>query len=138
MGFFSSLFGRGITKHPERDDVVGVRRGDGEFKRAREQAMETLRGFIEEVQDPQEGTRYLVKVELTEGKEVEHVWLEPVRWLNPGLAGYLAVEPAFIKKHKMGDLITPLPAQISDWVIIAADGSKRGGFTVDSIDRRRK
>ena len=137
MGFLSSLFGRGLKKHPDRDDVIGVRSDDKEFKRAREQVMKTLRGFIEEVQNPKEGTRYLVKVELREGKEVEHVWLEPVKWINPGLVGILASEPAFIKKHKVGDLIKPLPDQISDWAIIAPDGSKCGGFTVDTIDNRR-
>ena len=138
MGFFSSLFGGGLKKHPDRNDVVGVPRGDREFKRAREQVMATLRGFIEEIQSPMEGARYLLKVELKEGKDVEHVWLEPVKWINPGLAGILASEPAFIKGCKAGDLIKPLPDQISDWVIIAPDGSKRGGFTVDTIDKRRK
>ena len=138
MGFLSSLFGGGFKKHRERNDVVGVPCGDREFKRAREQVMATLRGFIEELQNPREGTRYLVKVELKEGKEVEHVWLDPVKWINPSLAGILASEPAFIKSYKVGDLIKPLPDQISDWIIIAPDGSKRGGFTLDTIDKRRK
>jgi len=111
MGFFSNLFGGGIKKHPERDDVFGVRRNDGEMKSAREQVMATLRGFITEVQNPVEGRRYLIKVELKEGKEVEHVWLEPVKWMNPGLAGILAVKPAFITKHKQGDVIAPMPDQ---------------------------
>ncbi len=138
MGFFSSLFRRKIKKHPQRDDVVGIRDSDEEFKAARERAMATLRGFVEAVQRPEEGKRYLLKVELAEGNEVEHVWLEPVKWLNPGLAGVLAVEPLSIKKHKRGDVIAPRPSEISDWVIIAPDGSKIGGFTMDAMDGRRK
>ena len=41
-----------------------------------------------------------------------------------------------LKKHKKGDVIAPLPADVSDWVILSSDGSK-GGFTMDVIEKRR-
>jgi uncharacterized protein YegJ (DUF2314 family) len=139
MGIFSSLFGGGIKKHPNRDDVFGVELSDSEMKQARKEVAETLSAFVHEIKEPpKEGRRFLIKVELREGTDVEHVWLEPVKWMSPGLAGVLAVKPAFIKKHQIGDVIRPMPDEISDWVIIEPDGKKIGGFTEMIINERRK
>jgi|GEM_PF-1842046 len=52
-------------------------------------------------------------------------------------AGILAVDPITIKKHKKGDEITPQPEEVTDWVILSRDGSKKGGFTIDVIEKRR-
>ena len=81
--------------------------------------------------------RYLLKAVIMEGQDTEHVWLEPVKWNDPGLVGILAVDPITIKKHKKGDEITPQPEEVTDWVILSRDGSKKGGFTIDVIEKRR-
>ncbi|MDP6111687.1 MAG: DUF2314 domain-containing protein [Planctomycetota bacterium] len=52
-------------------------------------------------------------------------------------AGILAVDPITIKKHKKGDEITPQPEEVIDWVIPSRDGSRKGGFTIDVIEKRR-
>ncbi len=111
---------------------------DKEMLAAQKKAFDTLKTFIEAIQDREDGKRYLLKVKLEEGDEVEHVWLEPVKWSDPGLLGILAVDPVAIKKHKKGDVIAPVPSEISDWVILSDDGSKQGGYTMDVIERRRK
>ena len=126
-----------VKEHPERKDVAGIDGEDKEMLDAQEKALKTLKTFIEALQNRKEGNRYLLKVKITEKDEVEHVWLEPVKWNDPGLLGVLPADPVAIKKHKKGDVIAPLPADVSDWVILSSDGSKEGGFTMDVIEKRR-
>lgn len=127
-----------LQEHPDRKDVTGVDGEDKEMLAAQKKALETLKTFIAALQNLDDDKRYLLKVKLVEGDDVEHVWLEPVKWNDPGLMGILAVDPVAIKKHKMGDVISPLPKDVSDWVILSADGSKEGGFTMDVIEKRRE
>ena len=75
---------------------------------------------------------------LTEDATTEHVWLEPVRWANPGIEGILAVDRANLPSYKRGDLIRPVPDKISGWVILDEDGDQRGGFTIEVIERRQE
>lgn len=126
-----------VKEHPDRKDVAGIDGEDREMIAAQEKARKSLMGFIEALQKREKNKRYLLKVKLEEGDKVEHVWLEPVKWNEPGLLGILAVDPVAIKKHKKGDVIAPSPADVSDWVILSADGTKKGGFTADVIEKRR-
>lgn len=125
-----------IIKLPGRDDVVGVDGDDGEMLEAQKKAQDSLMQFIRAIQKRAEGERYLLKVRLTEGDVVEHVWLKPVKWNDPGLIGILAVDPVTIKKMKKGDIVAPLPREITDWVILSKDGTRQGGFTEDVIERQ--
>ncbi|MEM7147214.1 MAG: DUF2314 domain-containing protein [Verrucomicrobiota bacterium] len=139
IGFADCVLAEDSTsEHPDRDDVTGVDGDDEEMVAAQKKALETLETFIEAIQNRDEEKRYLLKVRLEENEEVEHVWLEPVKWNDPGLLGVLAVDPVAIKKHKKGDVIAPLPSEVSDWVILSADGSKEGGFTMDVIEKRKR
>lgn len=126
-----------IEKHPTRDDVAGVDDDDKEMLEAQKKARESLMQFVKAIQKREEGKRYLLKVKLSEGKEVEHVWLEPVKWNDPGLLGILAVDPVALKRKKKGDRIAPLPGEITDWMILSEDGTKKGGFTADVIEKRK-
>ncbi len=126
-----------IERHPTRDDVAGVDGEDKEMLEAQKKAQDSLMQFIKAIQKREEGKRYLLKVKLSEGEEIEHVWLEPVKWNDPGLLGILAVDPVALKKKKKGDTITPLPSEITDWLILSEDGSKEGGFTTDVIEKRK-
>ena len=127
-----------IKVHPERKDVAGISDTDAEMNAAQEKARATLKSFIIALMDREPDKRYLLKVAIKEGEEVEHVWLEPVKWNDPGLVGLLAVEPVAIKKHKRGDLISPLPDDVSDWLILSKDGTKKGGYTDDVIQKREE
>lgn len=127
-----------ITEHDERKDVAGVDGENREMLAAQEKARETLKTFVDALEKRERDKRYLLKVRLEEGDEVEHVWLEPVKWDDPGLVGILAVDLVSIKKHKKGDVIAPLPSEVSDWVILSEDGSKEGGFTMDVIAKLRE
>ncbi|GEP40962.1 DUF2314 domain-containing protein [Brevifollis gellanilyticus] len=125
-----------VKKHPEREDVAGIDSKDPEMIAAQKKARDTLMTFVRAIQRPEANKRYLLKVKITEGGETEHVWLEPVKWNDPGLLGRLAVEPVAIKKHKKGDIIAPLPDEVSDWVILSKDGAKQGGYTTDVVEKR--
>ena len=126
-----------VEKHPTRDDVVGVDSEDKEMLEAQGRARDSLMRFVKAVQKREKGKRYLLKVKLSEGEAVEHVWLEPVKWNDPGLIGTLAVDPVSLKTKKKGDTIAPRPSEVTDWVILAADGTKEGGFTADVIEKRK-
>lgn len=126
-----------VKKHPTRGDVAGVEGEDPEMLDAQKKAQASLPHFVKAVQNREAGKRYHLKVKLSEGNDIEHVWLEPVKWNHPGLLGVLAVKPVAIKNKKRGDVIAPLPSDITDWVILSEDGSKQGGFTADVIEKRR-
>ena len=126
-----------IKGHPERKDVAGIEAHDLEMIAAQKEARETLMEFTTAIQARENDKRYLLKAVIMEGQDTEHVWLEPVKWNDPGLVGILAVDPITIKKHKKGDEITPQPEEVTDWVILSRDGSKKGGFTIDVIEKRR-
>ena len=126
-----------IKGHPERNDVAGIEAHDLEMIAAQKKARETLLEFTTAVQARENDKRYLLEAVIMEGQDTEHVWLEPVKWNDPGLAGILAVDPITIRKHKKGDEITPKPEEVTDWVILSRDGSKKGGFTIDVIKERR-
>ena len=126
-----------VEKHPTRDDVVGVDGEDKEMLEAQGKARDSLMRFVKAVQKREKGKRYLLKVKLSEGEAVEHVWLEPVKWNDPGLIGILAVDPVSLKTRKKGDTIAPRPSEVTDWVILSADGTKEGGFTADVIEKRK-
>ena len=133
----NTLAKKPMKEHPDRKDVDGIEREDPEMLAANKKARESLMTFVRALGKREKGKRYLLKVTLKEGDTVEHVWLEPVRWNDPGLLGVLAVDPVEIKKHKKGDVIYPLPADVSDWLILSEDGTKEGGFTADVIEKRR-
>lgn len=126
-----------MKENPSRKNVAAIDREDPEMAAAQEKARASLITFVEAVQKPEQDKRYLLKVKLAEGDQVEHVWLEPVKWNDPGLSGILAVDPVAITKHKKGDVIAPMPEDVSDWIILSADGSKDGGFTTTVIEKRR-
>lgn len=126
-----------VKEHPTRTDVVGMDGGDAEMLAAQKRARDTLKQFIEALQKRDKNKRYLLKVRLAEGENAEHVWLEPVKWNNPGLLGILAVDPVALKKKNKGDIIAPRPDEVTDWVILSEDGSKQGGFTADVIEKRK-
>lgn len=122
-----------------REDIVGVSDEDEEMNAAMEKARKTLPEFVKEIQKRDDKNKlYMIKVLISEGEHGEHVWLVPVKWMDPGLVGILASEPAKIKKVKKGDVIRPLPSEISDWVIMNRDGTKQGGFTMDVIEKHEK
>ncbi|MGV3661981.1 MAG: DUF2314 domain-containing protein [Prosthecobacter sp.] len=126
-----------MKEHPTRDDVTGIPSDDPELLAAYQKARDTLIHFVNALEKPDPQKRYLLKVKLIEGGQTEQVWLEPVRWMEPGLKGVLAVDPVFIKNYKKGDVIHPLPGEVSDWVILSEDGTKEGGLTEDLVQRRR-
>lgn len=59
-----------VKKHPARDDVTGVDGEDKELLAAQRKAQESPMQFIKAIQKPEEGKRYLLKVKLSEGKEI--------------------------------------------------------------------
>ena len=108
---------------------------------AMEKARETFGQFTKALKDMDDEKRYLLKMRIAEGDDVEHVWLEPVKLekqegeKSSGVVGVLAVKPFEIKKWKQGDVLRPKLDEISDWVIFSEDGSKKGGFTIDVLDK---
>ena len=124
-----------IKDHPDRKDVAGVRAQNKEMILAQKEAKKTLLSFVKSLENKDPEKRYLLKIRLKEGDKVEHVWLEPVRLFENKVQGILSVEPIYIEMYKKGDSITPLPSQISDWIIFSKDGSKKGGYTSDVISK---
>ena len=121
-----------------REDVVQAESDDKEMNAAMKKARDTLLTFFNVLEKRDKDKRYLLKVRIEEDGEVEHVWLEPVKRQESGIIGMLANKPVSIKKHKVGDVIAPLPDEVSDWAILSKDGTYEGGYTIKLMEKRVK
>jgi uncharacterized protein YegJ (DUF2314 family) len=74
------------------------------------------------------------KVRLTEGSEVEHIWLDGLRLDGQFLAGALNDDPVVLRRVRRGDPVRVRPGEIVDWMAVDA-GSLCGGYSV-RLERR--
>lgn len=118
--------------------VQGYTASDAELNKAYTDARSTVQDFISQLSSAKPDYRYLVKVRIEAEGNVEHVWLEPVRYENGNFRGSIANAPVKITSIKKGDAAEAKPAEISDWVVLDASGAiAAGGFTQKAMESHR-
>lgn len=119
-----------IVEREGQPGVHYVADDDDRMTAAIAQARDTVPQFIATLNGPQLGqTGFAVKVEITDGENVEFMWLSPVRYDGAQFMGTLNNDPDIVGSVKLGDELTVAQGEVSDWMYL--ENSKLvGGFTL--------
>jgi uncharacterized protein YegJ (DUF2314 family) len=116
--------------------VIMVPDDDPEMDAAMKQARASVGMFIARLQSPQKGDEYFsVKAPLRDGAQVEHFWLDDVRYDSDDFSGTLGNVPELLRGHTYGERVTVARAEISDWMYVQ-NGVLAGGYTIRLLRKR--
>ena len=97
-----------------------------------EEARRTLRSFFDAFLNPKPNqTTFLLKVEFSEGNQVEHIWVADIDASLFPIQGTIANRPN-LESIRFKQRVEFHPSKISDWMYIE-DGYLVGGFTTKVI-----
>lgn len=116
--------------------VIMVPDHDPEMDAAIERARASVGTFISRLQAPAQGdANFAVKVPIRDGDQVEHFWLDDVRYANGVFNGKLGNEPEIVTGHKYGENVSVAQTEISDWMYVQNDVLV-GGHTIRLLRQR--
>lgn len=125
---------QGIATHDP--NIRAFDSSDPEMRLAMEQARRMVPVFLAHLARPSKTQTFIsAKVRLVDGDAVEHIWLDSVQFDGHFIHGRLNDSAVVVHNVRMGQLVSVLPSEISDWMIID-DGRLCGGWTVRVHDRR--
>jgi uncharacterized protein YegJ (DUF2314 family) len=122
----------------QQGDVYSVGEDDRKMQAAIERARATLATFDGYLPRAARGeVSAALKVRFTEGDETEHMWVTGLTRDPDGrYHGTLASTPMALRGVSEGDRVTAGPDEVSDWLVLAEDGTLIGGFTLVELARR--
>lgn len=114
----------------EDDPVVFFSNDDPEMNKAINKARASVDSFIAALKSPKKGqVSFSVKMRVTDGDQVEHMWVTDVSYDGAKFNGKMGNEPVNVKTVKLNQKVSVKPAEISDWMYI--DNQKLvGGETI--------
>jgi uncharacterized protein YegJ (DUF2314 family) len=113
--------------------IVRVQEEDPQMKAAIEQARSSIGQFCTALASPQPGqTAFAIKVPISDGTYVEHMWLTSVADLGKSVRGKIGNEPDRVTGVRLGEVREFAKDQISDWMYID-DGHLVGGYTLRAM-----
>ena len=119
-----------VVKREGEPEVYGVAEKNTEMNAAIEKARQSVDTFIKALQDPGASqTFFSIKAKFTDGNEVEHIWLENVTYDGKKFQGKIGNEPLHLRNISLGDEVSVIPKDISDWMFVE-NGKLVGGFTL--------
>ncbi|MFB3388757.1 YegJ family protein [Flavobacterium sp. LAR06] len=116
------------VERENQPDIYGIKETDKEMNEAIEKANKTLADFNSALINPKIEVKAL-KVKFQNETDVEHIWINDVKFIDGKYSGILDNEPEYIKGHKIGDTINVDTKDISDWMYIE-NGKLFGGYTI--------
>ena len=120
----------GFSENKIDDQVRYVDEQDSAMNSAIAEARSTLEGFFSIAENPPEGADgFKLKVMVSDGFGVEHLWFSPFRKIEGGYAGVLVNEPNLIRSMKYGEVYAFRESQITDWGYVL-NGKQIGSYTV--------
>lgn len=112
------------------DRVIYVADDDPRMNAAIKTARSTSGTMISALMSPKPGqSSFSVKVAFSDGGEVEHMWLSPVRFDGTNFQGEVNNDPEKVQAVKIGQMVTIAPEKISDWMYVEK-GKLIGGHTL--------
>ena len=121
---------------PVDRQLISVAGDDSAMNAAIAQAQATIALFIQRLDHPPATqTDIGLKVRLTDGKEIEHVWLTNIQHDGTRFSGRINNEVERIHNHRLGDSVAVTLDQVSDW--LAIDGGRLvGGYSIRLLRAR--
>ena len=119
----------------EKDEAppVPIKEKDPRMAAAIAEARATVRQFIAALTNPTPSqSAFSVKVAVTDGDQVEHIWLAPVRYENGKFSGRVTQAPLKVTTVGFGDELDVAANALSDWMYAdeALEQQLVGGYTV--------
>lgn len=115
------------------DNPFNKKFSDAEMKVAAEQAQSGWEAFVARARQPQPGDEgFSVKVRLTDGKMVEHIWLTDLKLDQEPMLGTIVDSAQMLKGVEAGLQCKFTRAEISDWMY-RHNGKIEGNFTLRAL-----
>jgi len=115
---------------PSGDNLMDYPAGEAKLAEATRRARETLPRFFQLAKSGLQGS-YLLKMSLSGGGEVEHIWMEVTATRNGIFQGRLANDP-ITPGYKAGDPVELALDDIEDWMINTGE-TRYGGYTIRAM-----
>ena len=118
------------VRHSPGSDMYGVRDDDSAMNAAIAHAQATLDDFAAVLRAPKAKQRdFSLKVKLTDGTNVEHVWLSEPVVTDTQVSGTIGNDVEQVSGYSVGQHVTFDRDQVSDWMYVD-HGVLQGGFTI--------
>jgi uncharacterized protein YegJ (DUF2314 family) len=130
------LFLAVATTTAKAQGTIAVAGNDSAMNATIGQAQATIAQFIARLEHPPASQTDLgLKVRLTDGEQIEHVWLTDVRHEGNRFTGRINNDIEHLHKYHMGDSVAVTLRQVSDW--LAVDGGQLiGGYSIRLLRSR--
>jgi len=116
--------------------MVDVAGDDSAMNAAIAKAQATISEFVRRLeQPPASQTDIGLKVRLSDGHEIEHVWLVDVHHTGERVWGRINNDVERIHNHRIGDSVSVALSEVSDWLAIDA-GRLVGGYSIRLLRER--
>ncbi len=118
------------------DPVTEVEFEDKDMNAAIDDARASLAEFVERLKNPKPTDEsFSVKKMISDGEEVEHLWLTDVSYSDGKFTGIINEDPQSVSNVIFGQEVTVEEAEILDWMYLD-DGALVGNFTLRSLLKR--
>jgi uncharacterized protein YegJ (DUF2314 family) len=118
------------------NQVVGVAGDDSAMNAAIAKAHATIGDFVRRLdRPPLSQTDVSLKVRLTDGREVEHVWLADVHHNGTRFWGRISNDVEHLTNYHLGDSVSVELPEVSDWLAVDA-GRLVGGYSIRLLRER--
>jgi uncharacterized protein YegJ (DUF2314 family) len=118
------------------DPVTEVEFDDKDMNVAIDDARSSVAEFVERLKNPRPTDEsFSVKKMISDGEEVEHLWLTDVSYSHGKFTGIINEDPQSVRNVKFGQKVTVEETEILDWMYLD-DGELVGNFTLRVLLKR--
>ena len=118
------------------DPVTEVEFDDKDMNVAIDDARSSVAEFVERLKNPRPTDEsFSVKKMISDGEEVEYLWLTDVSYSDGKFTGIINEDPQSVRNIKFGQKVTVEETEILDWMYLD-DGELVGNFTLRVLLKR--
>ena len=119
-----------LIKRADEPEVQTFSDEDAEMNAAIGAARASFDRYVAAISSSEfKGAYYSVKVPVSDGKNVEHIWLDSPIVKEGRVTGALGNEPLDLEHVALGPQVDVAVSEISDWMLVR-NGELFGGFTL--------
>jgi uncharacterized protein YegJ (DUF2314 family) len=111
-------------------EIVFIADDDPELQRAEAEARKAWPEFTK-AYEAKSGKNFVVKGRISEGENVEYMWVNVTSIDGGTIRGTLDNEPVGLKGLKVGQEVELKVADVDDWLYIGSDNKPVGGYTLN-------
>ena len=116
-------------------NVADVDPNDPAMNAAIAKARKTLNEFWSAYKTPKPGDSFFLKVKITSGDNVEHIWLNNIKRNGARISGNISNDPVKVMSIKRGQLYSFMMKDVTDWLYMR-NGKMYGNETIRPLLKR--